>query len=109
MAFPWSASFPISKRSILLWLHNKALNIYNNYVKVMLISDFNAEKVETVHKHKIFLSQHDPKNLRWNIFKNPKQPSCVNLFLTLSFQHAISVSDFHNVILTVQSKPREIK
>lgn len=66
MAFPWSASFPISKRSILLWLHNKALNIYNNYVKVMLISDFNAEKVETVHK--TFLSQHDPKNLRWNMF-----------------------------------------
>ena len=64
MAFPWSASFPISKRSILLWLHNKALNIYNNYVKVMLISDFNAEKVETVHK----TFQHDPKNLRWNMF-----------------------------------------
>lgn len=32
----------------------------------MLISDFNAEKVETVHK--TFLSQHDPKNLRWNMF-----------------------------------------
>ena len=66
MAFPWSASFPISKRSILLWLHNKALNIYNNYVKVMLISDFNAQKVETVHK--TFLRQHKKKNLRWNMF-----------------------------------------
>ena len=48
------------------------------------------------------------KILGGTCFKNPKQPSCVNLFLTLSFQHAISVSDFHNVILIVHLKPSEI-
>ena len=77
-------------------------------IDFILTGYFNTEKVETVLE--TFLSQHDSKNLVKGgaCFKSPKQPSCLELFLVLSFQHTISVfkglSGFHKMILTVLKK-----
>ena len=70
-----------------------------------------------------FLYQYDLSNLvkECTCYKNPRNPSCIDLCLTnspLSFQNVSSVvtglSDFHKLILTVlkttfvKSKPKEL-
>ena len=83
---------------------DKALDIYNNYDKVILTGGFNSEEVETVFE--TFLYQHDLKSLAegGSCFKNPERTNSINLFLTnkpLSFHHTLSVftglSDFHKM------------
>ena len=62
---------------MLLWLH-KALDIYNNYDKVILTVDFNAEEVEKFFE--TFLYQHGLKNLVEGgaCFKNSERPSRID-------------------------------
>ena len=86
------------------WTDN-ALDIYNNYDKVIFTGDFKAEEVQTVFE--TFLYQHDLKNLVEG-GTCLKDSSCIVLYLTngpLSLQHTTSVFTgpfgFHKIILTV--------
>ena len=80
---------------------DKALDVYSSYEKVALTGDFNAQESECVFDS--FLYQHDltdpVKEDTW--YKNPKNLSCIDLYLTnspLSFHNTSSVftglSDF---------------
>ena len=95
---------------------DKALDVYSSYEKVILTGDFNAQ--ESINS---FLYQHDLTNLvkESTCYKNPRNPSCSNLYLTnspLRFQTTSPVftglSDFHKLVLTVfkttfvKSKPK---
>ena len=99
---------------------DKALDVYSSCEKVILTGDFNAQESECVFDS--FLYQHDLTNLvkEGSCYKNPRNPSCIDLYLTnspLSFQNTSSVftglSDFHKLVLTVfkttfvKSKPKE--
>ena len=100
---------------------NKALDVYNCYEKVILTGDCNAQQSEFVFDS--FVYQHDLTNLvkEDTCYKNPKNPSCIDLYWTnslLSFQNTSSVftglSDFHKLVLAVfkttfvKSKPKEL-
>ena len=58
---------------------DKALNIYNNDEKVLLVGDFNQE-----HYIKPFFYGHQLINLvkEKTSFKNMQNPSCIDLLLT---------------------------
>ena len=99
---------------------DKALDLYSSYEKVILTGDFNAQESECVFDS--FLFQHDLINLVKDstCYKNPRNPSCIDLYLTnrqLRFQNTSSVftglSDFYKLVLTVfkttlvKSKPKE--
>ena len=100
----------------------RALDIYNNfYDKYLLTGDFNAEEIEPCLS--TFLYQYNANNLvkENTCFKNPHNPSCIDLFITNSrnsFQNTNTVStglsDFHKMVVTVlkstfiKSKPKEI-
>ena len=87
----------------------------------MLAGDFNTEDTELCLE--TFLYQYEAKNLvnEKTCFKNPDNPSCIDLFLTnncYSFQETTVVStglsDFHTMPVTVlktkfqKNKPKEI-
>ena len=99
---------------------DKAIDTYNNYEKILLIGDFNAETTEPCLES--FL-EHDLQNpVKENTcFKSVENPSCIDLILTnsyMSFQNTTTVfagiSDFHKLVLTVlkisftKNKPKEI-
>ena len=86
-----------------------------------LTGDFSVQQSECVFDS--FLYQHDLTNLvkKGTCYKNPGNPSCIDLHLTnspLRFQNTSSVftglSDFHKLVLTVfkttfvKSKPKEL-
>ena len=87
----------------------RGLDIYNEfYEKFLLIGDFNAEDTESCLS--TFLFQYDAKNIVKDktCFKNPNNPSCIDLFITNSskcFQNtlvlATGLSDFHKMAVTV--------
>ena len=101
---------------------SKSLDIYHDlYDKFLLIGDFNAEDGETCVSS--FLHQYDAKNLvkEKTCYKNPQNPSCVDLIITNScnsFQNTSTIStglsDFHKMPVTVlktkfeKAKPKEI-
>ena len=100
---------------------DKAIDTYNNYEKVLLIGDFNAETTEPCLES--FLYEHDLQNLvkENTCFKSVENPSCIDLILincNMSFQNTTTVfagiSDFHKLVLTVlkisftKNKPKEI-
>ena len=85
-----------------------ALDVYSNYDKFLLAGDFNMEEGEETLSE--FLFEHNARNLVKDktCFKNPDNPSCIDLFLTNSYQSfqntttvATGLSDFHNMALTV--------
>ena len=99
-----------------------ALDVYNKYDKFLLAGDFNVE--DTNNCLKDFLFQFNAKNIvkEKTCFKNPENPSCIDLFLTNSngsFFNTKSIttglSDFHNLVLTVmrttfpKAKPKIIE
>ena len=61
---------------------HKAIDTYNNYDKILLIGDFNAEKTEPCLES--FLYEHDLQNLvkENTCFKSVENPSCIDLILT---------------------------
>ena len=96
-----------------------ALDIYSNYNKFLIAGDFNIQEDERCIQD--FITEFNASNLvkESTCFKNPANPSCIDLFLTnssSSFQNTTSVStglsDFHKMIITVlkttfpKSKPR---
>ena len=100
----------------------KHIYIYSEfYDKMLLAGDFNAEEGESCFDS--FLFEYNLKNLVKEkiCYKNPENPSYINLFLTSnarSFQKTTTVStglsDFHKMIVTVlktklaKQKPKEI-
>ena len=100
----------------------RALDIYNDsYNNFLLIGDFNIEDFEPCLSN--FLLQYDAKNLVKDktCFKNPDNPSCIDLFITNSnnrFQNtkviSTGLSDFHKMVVTVlkatytKAKPKKI-
>ena len=85
-----------------------ALDVYSNYDKFLLAGDFNMEEGEETLSE--FLFEHNARNLVKDktCFKNPDNPSCIDLFLTNSYQSfqntttvATGLSDFHNMAVTV--------
>ena len=79
-----------------------------HYDKFMPIGDFNAGESEPCLSQ--FLYEYDDKNIvKENIcFKNPLNPSCIDLFIAnspLSFQNTIAVSNglsnFQKMVITV--------
>ena len=98
---------------------DKAIDTYNNYEKILLIGDFNAETTEPCLES--FLYEHDLQNLvkESTCFKSVENP--IDLILTnsnMSFQNTTTVfagiSDFHKLVLAVlkisftKNKPKEI-
>lgn len=100
----------------------KALDIYSDYYeKFLLVGDFNAEETEPCLS--TFLYEYEAKNLVKNktCYKNPENPSCVDLFLTNSrnsFQNttviSTGLSDCHKMPVTVlkmtfdKAKPKKM-
>ena len=87
---------------------NLAMDIYSNYDRVLCAGDFNIEAESTNLSE--FLDARDFKNLvnEPTCYKNPENPSCIDLFLTnspRSFQNTTTVctglSDFHKMIVTI--------
>ena len=85
-----------------------SLDIYSKYDKFLIAGDLNIQEKETPIKN--FLDSFKARNLvRENTcFKNLENPSCIDLFLTNSFQSFIhtttvctGLSDFHKMIVTV--------
>ena len=85
-----------------------ALDVYNGYEKFLLAGDFNIEEENTPLAE--FLYERGARNLvkEATCFKNPENPSCIDLFLTnsnRSFQGTTTVttglSDFHKMAVTV--------
>ena len=83
-------------------------DVYSNYDRILCAGDFNI--VETNTNFSEFLNTHNFSNLvkEPTCFKNPENPSCIDLFLTnspKSFQNTCVVStglsDFHKMIVTV--------
>ena len=100
---------------------DKALDVYCQYEKIMLIGDFNAQIGEKCFDN--FLFQHELRSIndRPTCYKNPDKPSCIDFILTnspLSFHKSnclfTGLSDCHKLVLSVfkttfsKSKPKEI-
>ena len=86
-----------------------ALDVYSNYDKFLLAGDFNAEEGKNEYLDD-FIDAFHAKNLvkEPTCFKNPLNPSSIDLFITNSygsFQKTTTVStglsDFHKMIVTV--------
>ena len=83
---------------------DKSPDTYSNYVKVLLVGDFNTEITE--HYIESFLYEHELSNLvkEKTLFKIMQNPSCIDLLLT----------DCHKLVLTVlktsipRGNPRQI-
>ena len=72
---------------------DKALDVYSHYERVILTGDFNTQENEYVFD--LFLYQHNLTNLvkESTCYKNPRNPGCIDLYLTnspLSFQNTSS-------------------
>ena len=100
----------------------KAVDIYAKfYDKFLFAGDFNNEETEPCLSE--FLHQYEAVNIvkEKTCFKNPENPSCIDLFITnsaSSFQNTSAVStglsDFHKMTVTVlkntfpKAEPKEI-
>ena len=99
---------------------DKAIDLYSQYDKKLLVADFNREVSDVLST---FLYQHDLENLvkEKTCFKNANNPSTIDLFLTnnsLAFQNTTTtftgLSDCHKLVLTVlkttfsKNKPKEL-
>ena len=101
---------------------DKALDVYCNYEKVVLVGDFNAKIGETC-LDTLLLFQHELQSINKEptCFKNAHNPSCIDFILTNSPRSFFKtktlftgLSDFHKLVISVfktaflKSKPKEI-
>ena len=101
--------FPRLEAEYFLKLVNFALDTYRQtYDRFILIGDSNLNETDPLMSE--FLHNNSSKNLvkKNTCFKNPNNPSCIDLFITNSsgsFQNtttlACGLSDCHKMILTV--------
>ena len=106
-----SCSYNPSKSNIISHLEHlrRSLDLYSaNYDNLLLMGDFNVNTSELNRKD--FCDSYGFKSLIKvpTCFKNPENPSCIDLILTnnpLSFQSSgvieTGLSDFHKLIVTV--------
>ena len=100
---------------------DKALDVYYQYEKIMLVEDFNAQNGEKCFDDFLFQNELRGVNDKPTCNKNPDKPSCINFILTnspLSFHKndclLTGLSDCHKLVLSVfkttfsKSKPKEI-
>ena len=85
-----------------------ALDVYSNYDKFVLAGDFNVQEGDDSLQE--FLDDFSAKNLvkEKTCFKSLDNPSCIDLFITNSFQSfqntvtvSTGLSDFHKMVVTV--------
>ena len=104
-------SYNPNKNNISKHLHclSKGLDTYiSQYDNIMLLGDLNVESSDPVlndfcNVYNLFSLVKEP-----TCFKNPYNPSCIDLFLTnrpRSFQNTLTIetgiSDFHKMVITV--------
>ena len=93
-----------------VFLHELGTSIdaHSSYDKFLIAGDFNLQEHDT--KLSNFLEEYHAKNLvkEPTCFKNPENPSCIDLFITnssTSFMKTTTIttglSDFHKLIVTV--------
>ena len=83
---------------------NKGLDVYlENYDNLLILGDLNSELEETCLNDFCNVNNLKSLNKKPTCFKNPENPSCIDLFLTnrqKSFQNTSTIetgiSDFHN-------------
>ena len=88
---------------------SKGLDVYiNKYDNILFLGDFNSETSENYLND--FCNVYNLRNIvkEPTCFKNPENPSCIDLFLTnrpRCFQNTVAVetgiSDFHKTLVTV--------
>ena len=85
-----------------------SFDVYSNYDKFLLAGDFNVQEEENSLQE--FLDDFSAKNLvkEQTCFKSLENPSCINLFVTNSYQSfqntmtiSTGLSDFHCMVVTV--------
>ena len=104
-------SYNPHKSNISTHMHHlsKGLDIYmNKYDNILFLGDFNSETSENYLND--FCNVYNLRNIVKEpiCFKNPENPSCIDLFLTnrpRCFQNTVAVetgiSDFHKMVVTV--------
>ena len=88
---------------------NKGLDVYlKNYDNLLILGDLNSELEETCLNDFCNVNNLKSLNKKPTCFKNPENPSCIDLFLTnrqKSFQNTSTIetgiSDFHKLVVTV--------
>ena len=88
---------------------NKGLDVYlKSYDNILIMGDFNSEFSENFLNSFCNVNSLKTLNRGPTCFKNPSNPSCIDLFLTnrqQGFQqtHVIEtgISDFHKMVVTV--------
>ena len=88
---------------------NKGLDVYlKNYDNLIILGDLNSELEETCLNDFCNVNNLKSLNKKPTCFKNPENPSCIDLFLTnrqKSFQNTSTfetgISDFHKLVVTV--------
>ena len=87
-----------------------AIDFYSKYDKFLLAGDFNVNVFEENDILDDFLDEFHAKNLVKDstCFKNPDNPSCIDLFITNSYRSfhktttvTTGLSDFHKMTVTV--------
>ena len=104
-------SYNPHKKNISNHMHhlNKDLDVYlKNYDNLLILGDLNSELEETCLNDFCNVSNLKSLNKKPTCFKNPENPSCIDLFLTnrqKSFQNTSTIetgiSDFHKLVVTV--------
>ena len=85
-----------------------ALDVYSAYDKFLLAGDFNVKEEDDILEE--FMEDYHAKNLvkEPTCFKNPDNPSCIDLFITNSYRSfqktttlSTGLSDFHKMTVEV--------
>ena len=100
---------------------DKVLEVYSTYEKIILGGDFNSQIGENCID--TFMYQHNLQSINKepSCYKNPNNPSCIDIFLTNSPRSFYQIetfftglSDFHKLVLSIfkttftESKSKEI-
>ena len=87
---------------------NKGLDVYLKNYNLLILGDLNSELEETCLNDFCNVNNLKSLNKKPTCFKNPENPSCIDLFLTnrqKSFQNTSTIetgiSDFHKLVVTV--------
>ena len=81
MAFKWNLSPTIPTWPIFFDSLDKAIDVYCNYEKIILVGDFNAKVRGTCHGNFLFQHELQSVNKEPTCFKNTHNPSCIDFIL----------------------------
>ena len=87
---------------------DKALDVYSIYEKVILSGDFNSQIAENCIDTFMYEHNLQSTNKEASCYKNPNNPSCIDLFLTNSPRSFCKtetfftgLSGFHKLVLSI--------